>query len=731
MPTPVEKHEDPKPTVPKAGSPFGKATNRIDGPLKVTGTAKYTSDHNFPGMLYAVPVGATISSGTVTSIDTKDALVMPGVKGLYHRANLSKLFRVAPNPEGGDINDGAFSNEHRAPFEDDEVKYYGQYVAVAVADTFEHARAAADAVKISYNQKQFDVSAKLVPTGKVKNESTRGDAQKAFDEAALKIDETYVTPTETHNVIELHASVATFDGVNFTLYETTQGVIQHRNTLAQVLGVERENVRVITKFLGSGFGGKLAAWPQSALAAGLSRQLGCPIKCVVSRKQSFHAVGHRPLTQQRVRISASADGRLTSIQHDYLNHSSMLEEYKENCGECTKYLYSCPNVNITSAIAKRNVGGPAPMRGPGAVPGLFATESAIDEMARKLKIDPVQMRVINEPTMDEGSKIPFASRHYIDCYKRGAEIFGWENYKPEIGSMQKNGLKVGWGIAGAAWIAERFSAEVTVELRSNGTARALTGMCDIGTGSYTVIALTAADKLGIPVEKIDVVLGDSALPPGALSGGSMGASSVVPAVSIACDRVINAVLTTAAKTPQSKYYDCEVKELAWENGMVYKKGEQSSEGVPFQQLLDLANYKIVTGRGHSAATPRGKSKTSTHSYGCHFVEVTYQEEIARLRISRIVTIIDGGKIINPKTARNQIEGSVVMGIGMALFEETHYEPTKGAPLNSNLADYIVAVNADVPKLEVEFLEYPNTELNEYGTRGVGEIGLAGIARSRS
>lgn len=706
----------------KSNSPVGRATNRIDGPLKVTGSAVYTSDHNLPGMLYAVAVGATIGNGSIAKLDTSAAEKMPGVKGVYHRANFPKLFRMVPASDFS-----AFTDEHRPPFEDDIIRYYGQYVAVAVAETFEQATAAAEAVKVAYNEKKPNVEDKLSAETEVKVESERGNAKKVFDTSSIKLDATYTTPVETHSVIELHASVATFDGSTFTLYETTQGVFNHRNVIAQVLGVEPEKVKVISKFLGSGFGSKLTPWPQSAIAAALAKMLGKPIKIVLTRKMAFHAAGHRPRTQQRIRISADSNGKLTSLQHDYLNHTSILDDYKENCGECTKYLYSCPNLRITSSLSRRNIGTPTSMRGPGAIPGLFATESALDELAVQLKMDPLQLRLINEPKKDEDLNIPFASRNLIDCYKTGAEKFGWSNRDPKVGSMKSNGLTLGWGLAGASWIAARWAAEVAVELRDDGTAKVASGTQDIGTGTYTVLAQILTDKVGLGLEKVEVVLGDSTLPPGPLSGGSMVTASLIPALSKAVDKTISTLLSTAVKTKGERYSGVDQKEMAYTDGMVHKKSEQPSAGVPFQQVLKAANVKFVLGKGNSPSTFSEEEKESKHSYGVHFVEVTWQEEIARLRVSRVVTVIDAGKIINPKAGRNQIEGAVVMGIGMALFEHTNYEPTKGAPLNSNLADYIMAVNADVPDLEVHFLEFPNKDLNEYGARGIGEIGLAGFA----
>jgi len=439
---------------------------RVDGPLKVSGTAKYTSDHNLRGMLYAVPVCATIANGTVTKIDTRAAEAMPGVKAVYHRGNLGKLYRAAP-PQGL----SGIVDERRPPFEDDVIRYYGQYIAVAVALTFEQAVAAARAVVATYKARKPNVSDKLATDEKPKVDSHRGDPDAAFAAAAVRHDATYGTPVETHNPIELHASVADFDGHSFTLYETSQAVVNHREVLSQMLGVAPENVRVISRFLGSGFGGKLWPWPHSALAAAASRNLGRPVNLVVTRDMMFQNVGHRPRTQQRVRLGATTQGKLVALMHDSLNHTSMLDDYDENCGEATAYSYSTPNLRSTSALVRRNVGTPTSMRGPGAVPGLYALESAMDELAIKLKMDPIQLRLLNEPTKDEGLNLPFSSRHFTECLKTGAEKFGWARYTPAVGSMkgtgEQAGLTLGWGVAGCSWIAERMGteAEDTVQSR--------------------------------------------------------------------------------------------------------------------------------------------------------------------------------------------------------------------------------------------------------------------------
>jgi len=715
-------------------SPIGRRTPRVDGPLKVSGKAQYTSDFHLPGQIYAVPVEATIASGRVITLDSAAAEKMPGVRAIFHRENIGSIFRSVMGPGFEGIID-----ERRPPFEDDVVRYYGQYIALAVADTFEAVKAAADAVRATYAKDtpnvdtylEMDDEPEVVATQfgpRERLQSQRGDAEGAFANAPVKIDQTYVTPVETHNPIELHATTAIWDGSRLTLYEASQGVFNLQGILAQMFGLPRENVRVITKFLGSGFGGKLWPWTHCALAAAAARQLGKPVKLVVSRKMMFQTVGHRPRTQQRVRLGATADGKLVSLHHDYINHKAILDHYHEDCGEATAFQYSVANLRVTFGRARRNVGSPTPMRGPGSVPGLYATESAMNELADQLTIDPVRLRVINEPNIDESLGLPFSSRHLLECFELGAAKFGWSKRTPEVGSMKRDGLTLGWGMAGCSWGAGRFPAEASVQLRDDGTARVACGTQDIGTGTYTILAQLTAQKTGVPLDKIEVVLGDTSLPAGPLSGGSLVTESVVPAVFAAADNAIASMLTVATTTPGSPFEKRPGTDLAFDAGRVFAKAEGSAKGVPFADLLRRANLRLVSGSGKSgAAFGNPQPKFSTHSFGCHFVEVTWQPEIARLRVSRIVTVIDAGRILNPLAGRNQIEGAVVMGIGMALFEHTSYDPQNGAPINSNLADYVVAVNADVPPIDVHFLDFPDQQINELGARGIGEIGLAGVA----
>jgi xanthine dehydrogenase YagR molybdenum-binding subunit len=715
-------------------SPIGRDTVRVDGPQKVTGAAQYTSDFHFPGMLYAVPVGATIAKGKITKLETTAAEAMPGVVAILHRGNIGKIFRSIPGPGFSGI-----CEERRPPFEDDVVRYYGQYIALAVAETFETAKAAADAVMATYAFEEPNVEPQLAADdepdevmttfGPLKRvESQRGDPDAAFASAPVKVDHTYVTPFETHNPMEPHSTTAIWDGSTLTLYESSQGVVNLRGVLAQMFGLPVENVRVITRFVGSGFGSKLWPWTLCPLAAAAARQVNAPVRLVLARKMMFHAVGHRPRTQQRVRLGATKEGKLVSLQQDYIYTRSMLDAHHEGCGEGTPFQYSVPNLRVTFGRTKRNIGGGADMRGPGRVPGLYAIESAMNELAHALNMDPVQLRILNEPKIDESNGLPFSSRHMLECLQVGSEKFGWSKRDRAIGSMKRNGFTLGWGVAGCSWIAARFSAAVYIQLRDDGSCRVASATQDIGTGTYTNLAQLASARTGVPLDKVEVELGDTAFPEGPISGGSMATASLVNAVFAAADQAIESLKTAAVSAPGSPFANHKTEDLAFEKGTMFHKKEGLAQGVPFFELLRHANLRMVTGNGQSPSTfGNPEPKFSTQSFGCHFVEVTWQPEIVRLRVSRVVSVIDAGKIINTLAGRNQIQGAVVMGLGMALLESTEYDPQNGAPINSSLADYLVAVNADAPSIDVHFLDYPDKEINEIGARGIGEIGLTGIA----
>jgi xanthine dehydrogenase YagR molybdenum-binding subunit len=703
---------------------IGAAVPRIDGPLKTTGVAQYTADFHFANLAHAVPVQSSIASGKIRKLDLSAAEKMPGVLLVLRYGNMDPLYRVVPNDFS------ATSSEARPPFEDDTVYYWGQYVAVVIAETLEQATAAARAVEVEYDAKPSSLKHSLSDyAGKRKSVSKRGDVDRAFAAAPVKVDQNYITPVETHNPIEMHATVATWGGDKVTLYETSQGVVNHRMAIAQILGVPRENVQVITKFLGSGFGGKLFPWPHSAMAAVAARRLQRPVKLSLSRRMMFSNVGHRPRCEQQMKIGATPDGKLVALRHDYLNHTSLIDDIDEGCGEATPYLYSVANLEITSALVQRNHGTPSPMRGPGAVPGLFAMESAMDELAIALKMDPVELRLRNEPTKDEGTGQQFSSRHLKECLETGMKNFGWEKRNPVVGSMRRDGKILGWGMAAASWGAFRFPATATVELCANGRVCVRSATQDIGTGTYTIFAQVMHEKIGVPFDRIDVFMGDTSLPEGAMSGGSWATASSLPAIANAAMGAKKTLLQLAVSTPGSPFMDGDAAKLELTEARVHLADKTPSSGIPFEEIVKLGKLSGITAEGKTVSTgddPKTKD-LSLHSYGCQFVEVEWEPDIARLRVSRVVTVIDAGKIINLKAATNQIMGAVVMGVGMGLLEQTIYDQRTGQPINGSMADYLVPTCADSPKIDVTFLDHPDLAMSEYGARGVGEIGLAGVA----
>ncbi|CAM4022232.1 xanthine dehydrogenase family protein molybdopterin-binding subunit [Bordetella tumulicola] len=694
---------------------IGQPYTRIDGPAKVSGTARYTADFMLPDMLHAVPVCATIAHGRITQLETEVAETMPGVHIVLHQGNRPALYRAA----SGSI------DEARPPLDDNIIRYYGQYVALVVADTFEQAQAAAHAVQVSYDSQTPDVSP-LADEDTPNIESERGDAAAAHASAPVTIDAVYTTPVETHNSMELHACVATYDGQAYTLYETSQGVVNHRDVAAQMLGTGKENVRVISHYLGSGFGGKLWIWPHSLLAAVASRLLSRPVKLVISRAMTFHSAGHRPYTRQRLLLGATQDGKLMSLQHHYLSQVSMLDKYRERCGEATPRMYSTPNLKVTWAMPRRHVGAPTSMRGPGAVPGMYALESAMDELAIALQIDPVELRLRNEPEHDEGNGLPFSSRHLRECLQQGAERFGWQKRLPGVGEMRRGDEVLGWGVAACSWLGLRMPTDARVSLHADGSAHLMCATQDIGTGTYTILAQLVSAETGIALDRIQVSLGDTQLPAGPVSGGSAATASIAPAALEATRNAVQAACQLAV-SGQGPYRGRSAKELTVQAGRIRAADDSVDAGVPLVEVLAAANVSHVSGDGHGGSGRALKKQYSINSYGAHFVEVVWHAATARLRVSRVVTVIDGGRILNPRTGRSQIEGAIIMGVGMAMLEQTHYDSRSGAPVNSNLADYIVATHADAPRLDVNFLDYPDYIWNEVGARGIGEIGLAGIA----
>ena len=502
--------------------------------------------------------------------------------------------------------------------------------------------------------------------------------------------------------------------------ESTQGVVNHRNVLANVFDLPPDRVEVRAPFIGSGFGSKLWPWPHSIAACAAAKVSGRPVQLMLPRQQMFTTSGHRAETSQRMRLATDSSGKLVSLRHESHNSTSTTDAYTEPCGSVSKSLYSCPNVLVSHKNVPVNRGTLTSMRAPGAAPGLFALESAMDEMAEAAGIDPMDFRLLNMASMDESVGLPWSSNHLQEAIEVAAQKIGWQQRNPAIGSMRDGDEIIGYGMGACNWEASQVPTDARVILRADGTALAQCGLQDIGTGTYTIVAQTVSQLTGLALDRIEVQLGSSAYPPGAMSGGSWATSSVMPAIAGATRQALDklreyAVLSAgqfAGKKPET---------LKVEAGQLVS-GKQR---VSFCEVLNEQRLSHAEGTFKSGAAKTGT--WSYRSFGAHFVEVRWDPGISRLRVARVVSAIDVGKVVNPLAASNQVEGAIVMGIGMTLFEAGEFDPLSGLPVNNNLAEYVVPVHADQPVIDITLLDYPDLNLSEFGARGIGEIGITGLA----
>lgn len=704
---------------------MGASPRRIDGRLKVTGQALYAADQHPDGMVFAYGVFSSVASGTLKTLDLENARRSPGVIDILHHGNFPQAFHTSPVPFSlAGVLTGSRTDEKRLPFEDEVIRYAGQFVALVIADTFEHAREAAYKVKATYSASpsvaNLAQGLKRQAPADGGQGHTRGDPDTAFKGGVHTLDATYSTPVETHNPMEMHATVALWEHDRLVVYEATQSVVVHRNTLAQAFGLPPERVEVRAPFIGSGFGGKLWMWPHSVAACAAAKVVGRPVQLVVPRAQMFTTVGHRPETRQRMRLAADAQGKLVALRHASLNTAGFGDQYVENCGGMSASLYACANVEITHGVVQVHRGAPTSMRAPGAAPGLFALESAIDELAEKCQLDPLAFRQLNFAERNEQENLPWSSNHLREALEQGAERFGWARRNPAIGSMRDGNEVIGYGMAQCNWDAFRTPAQARVALKADGTAQVFCGAQDIGTGTYTVIAQCVSDITGLALERIAVELGNSSFPPAPVSGGSWITASVLPAVAEAT-RLALAQLKSFAASADGGLANAKPDAITVSGGALEHDGTR----LGFAEVLN--RLKVASAEGEARTGMADTARHAFSSFGAHFVEVRWDPGISRLRVARVVSAIDVGKIVNARTARNQVEGAIVMAIGMALFEATDFDERTALPVNNNYAEYMVPVHADQPDIDVILLDYPDYNLNEYGARGIGEIGVTGLA----
>ena len=673
---------------------IGTAVNRKDGYAKVTGTATYSAEHNVPGLVHGVVVTSTIASGRIKAIDTREAEKAPGVTAVFTHKNAPKVFKPSNNFMTSKI------YEARLPLSDDQIHYAGQIIGLVVADTFERARHGAQLVKVEYDTQKPTIEAKNAvfkeapPQMGEEFKFVKGDVAAGMAGAATKMEATYTTSTELHAPMEPHAIIAHWQGADaLTVYEPSQFVALTQRTYAELFGLPSEKVRIIIPYLGGAFGSKAFPWPHGILAAAAARQIKRPLKVVLSRRQVTANAGHRSETEQTVRLAAAADGMLSAIAHEVKSCTSPVETFTEPCTSVTPAMYTAPNLLLNQELAVMNIGTPTFMRAPGEAPGMWALESAMDELAWALKIDPIDLRLKNEAKEHQRKGLPFSAKHFADCLKVGAERFGWKD-RPEPRSLTRDGKLIGWGMAAATFPGFRGKTSAKVRLLPDGSVHVLTAGNDMGTGSYTVVAMTAAETLGVPVEKVRVEMGDSQLPDGGLAGGSQMTASLVPTVMKACQDIL--------------------------------KTANCTTGTEACAALQKTGRAAIEASASSAPGDETK-KWAFQSWGAHFCEVTVDEAIGRLRVTRWVSVMDVGRIINSKAAASQVRGGVIMGIGQALMEECHFDPNTGYPVVYDLATYHFPAHADTPRIDVAFVGEPDMNFNPAGVRGVGEIGITGVS----
>ncbi|HMJ56917.1 MAG TPA: xanthine dehydrogenase family protein molybdopterin-binding subunit [Polyangiaceae bacterium] len=700
----------------------GQPLDRVDARLKVTGRAVYSSDVPVANVAHAVIVGSTIGKGRIRSIDVEAARRAAGVLSVIGHDNAPRLAAPAPGTQERGLQ----------MLQDDVVHYDGQPVAVVIADTLEHAQHAAALVAVDYRAEQAVTSMEgeaahaYAPkqAGRDPADSERGDFDRAFGAAAVRIEQTYTTPREHHNPMEPHATMAVWHGPDrLTLYDATQGVFVVRKRIAQLFGLSPDKVRVISKFLGGGFGCKGSPWSHVALAAMAARVVGRPVKLVLTRHQMFAFVGFRPQTRQKLALGASQDGTLVALRHELLSETSRFDEFVEGSAVVSRMLYACANVRTSHRLVRLDISTPTFTRAPGKATGNYALESAMDELSYALKMDPVALRLKNYAEVDPETGKPWTSKALRACYESAARRFGWERRSTAPRSLREGGVLVGWGMATAAYPAGQSASSAEARLFADGTALVRAGSQDLGTGTYTVMTQVAADALALPIDRVRFELGDTTFAEAPLSAGSRTAASVGSAVKLVCLELRRKLSELAAETPSSALHGTKPDRMDAADGALFDRDDPRRRQ-SYADILKSAQQKDI------AAIIEAKEKAErknygTYAFGAQFAEVRVDEAVGEVRVSRMVGAFAAGKVLNAKTARSQLLGGMVWAIGCALEEQTVRDARTGRLVTRDLADYHVPVHADVPVLDVILVEEDDPHVSEVGAKGIGEIGITG------
>lgn len=697
---------------------IGTPTDRVDGTVKVTGAARYAADVKLTGQLYALALRSPIGAGIITRIDMTEAAAVNQVKAIYTHENAASALAwhlsealLALSGEGLGLAalaaSGARPPRGYLPLTSPEIYFAGQWVAIVVAESIEAAQESLSLIRVAYAPAPPSIDLRTTEPGLrpgfffgAEMQASRGAAGPRAT-GNHRVSATYTTPAQLHQPMEPSATTAHWVGDDVTLYDSTQGTQASRAYVALSLGMPAERVRVISTYVGGGFGAKNQMWPHQALAAHIARALARPVRVQLTRADMAVASGHRSFTQQAVMLRADAKGALRGVTHISRVPTSQHGGFFEPCGLNTLLLYHSDSVTVEHHVYRRNIPTPTPFRAPGETPGSFAMETALDELAYDLKMDPLALRYRCFADRDAYHQRAWSSNHLLECYRRGAEAFRWPS-GPVVPRGRRDGDNlVGFGVATTAYPAQALTATVRLRLARTGRLTIETSATDIGTGMSTILAQTVAEDLDLSLTDVDVRLGDSALPHAPTAGRSKSTASVLPAARLAARALRQKLALLAADLPPGS-------------------------NMSFVQRLESSGQDEVVAEGTSGGMPQDQSR-SFYSFGVHFAEVRVDEAIGRLRVSRIVSALDCGRIINPKTATSQIRGAVIFGIGMALMEKAEFDPVCGRIVNDNLADYHVPVHADIPDIQVLFVDEPDLHFNALGPRGLGEIGLPGVA----
>ena len=669
-------------------APIGAPLDRLDGRKKVSGDAKYAAENHLENITYGVLVMSTIAAGTIKSIDDRAAKKSTGVIAVLSHLNTAKV--TAPKQ-------GSLRETKLIPFADNSVHYVGQRIAVVVGDTLEHATRGAELVKVTYDETPARIDMQQFrDQGKDTSKSlfAKGDANAAFASAPVKVDQVYRTPYEHHNPMEAHSCIAAWNGDHLTLYDSSQNIFGAQQALSQMFGIPKENVHVMSQFVGGAFGSKGGLWPHVIVAVIAAREVQRPVKLVVTRKQLFFGNGHRPETEQRVALGANSDGKLTALIHQGISQSNDVCDYAERFVRPTRAIYAVDNMMAINPVVSLNLPSPTFMRAPGENPGMFAIESAMDELAVALKMDPLQLRLVNHADVSPDDGRPWSSKSLKECYAQAAERFGWSKRNAEPRSMRNGRDLIGWGMASATYPAHRSPCSARAVMKSDGTVTVSCGTHEMGMGTATVMSQLAADTLGIPVERVRFEYGDTNLPNAPISAGSMTVTSVGTAVFEVCNAL------------KAKIADL-------------------GEGSDYHSILTKHYLETVEAKVDSK--PPEKEEYATQAFGAHFVEVAIDEDIPVVRVQRMVSAFAGGRILNEKTSRSQYYGGIIQGIGMALLEETYLDKKLGTYTNVNFAEYMVPTNADIRSIDIIIVPEEDKHVNPIGAKGIGEIGIVGVA----